>query len=91
MHRGVPAAARLAFVDDWAGLYAVATRPDARRRGLARRLVIALAAPAGAAADRGVTRMWLQVLADNAAAIALYRDLGFETVSGYSYWTAPSD
>ena len=85
---GTAAAARLALVDDWAGLYAVATRQDARRRGLARRLIVALA---GAAADRGVKRMWLQVLADNAAAIALYRDLGFETVSGYSYWTAPSD
>jgi ribosomal protein S18 acetylase RimI-like enzyme len=84
---GTLAAARLALVDDWAGLYALATRPDARRRGLARRLVLTLA---GAAAERGVERMWLQVLADNTAAIALYRSLGFETVSGYSYWTAPS-
>jgi ribosomal protein S18 acetylase RimI-like enzyme len=83
---GIAAAARLVIVDDWAGLYAVATRPDARRRGLARRLVGALAAES---AGRGVSRMWLQVLADNDAAIALYRSLGFETVSGYSYWTAP--
>ena len=83
---GVVATARLAFVDDWAGLYALATRPDARRRGLARHLIGALA---GEAAARGVDRMWLQVLADNASAIALYRSLGFETVSGYSYWTAP--
>lgn len=85
---GVVAAARLAFVDDWAGLYAVATRPDARHRGHARRLIGALAREAQ---QRGVTRMWLQVLADNVAAIALYRELGFETVSGYSYWTAPAD
>ncbi len=83
---GVVATARLAFVDDWAGLYALATRPDARRRGLARHLISALAREA---ADRGVDRIWLQVLADNASAIALYRSLGFETVSGYSYWTAP--
>ncbi len=83
---GVVATARLAYVDGWAGLYAVATRPDARGRGLARRLVLALAREA---AERGVERMWLQVLAGNAIAIGLYRSLGFETVSGYSYWTAP--
>ncbi|CAM5413978.1 GNAT family N-acetyltransferase [Leifsonia shinshuensis] len=82
--RGAPVAvARLALVDDWAGLYAVATLPEARRRGLARSLAVALA---GAAGERGVRRLWLQVLADNAAAHALYAGLGFHPASHYSYW-----
>lgn len=77
------AVARLALVDDWGGLYAVATLPVARRRGLARALAVALAA---AASDRGVDNLWLQVLADNTAANALYADLGFVRASGYSYF-----
>ncbi|MCI0157201.1 GNAT family N-acetyltransferase [Leifsonia shinshuensis] len=77
------AVARLALVGEWGGLYAVATLPRARRRGLARSLAGALAV---AASDRGVENLWLQVLADNAAAHALYAELGFVQVSGYSYW-----
>ncbi len=80
------AVARLALVDGWGGLYAVATLPEARRRGLARALAQALAA---AAAGEGVERLWLQVLAENPAAHALYASLGFRRASGYSYWTAP--
>jgi ribosomal protein S18 acetylase RimI-like enzyme len=80
------AVARLAVVGEWGGLYAVATRPEARRRGLARELARALA---HAAADRGVTALWLQVVADNAAAHALYASLGFRRASGYSYWSRP--
>ncbi|MGO4535803.1 GNAT family N-acetyltransferase [Leifsonia sp. 2MCAF36] len=79
------AVARLALVDEWGGLYAVATRSTARRRGLARALAGELAS---ATADRGVRRLWLQVLADNAAAHALYASLGFRWASGYSYWSA---
>lgn len=78
------AVARLALVDSWGGLYAVATRPEARRRGLARALVPALAAAAG---QHGVQRLWLQVLADNAPAQALYAGLGFRRASGYRYLT----
>ena len=81
------AVARLALVDDWAGLYAVATLPEARRRGLARALAVALANEAG---GRGVRRLWLQVLADNAAAHALYAGLGFRPASHYAYWTERS-
>jgi GNAT superfamily N-acetyltransferase len=85
---GSPAAvARLALVGEWGGLFAVATRPAARRSGRARRLILALAA---AGASRGVRRLWLQVLAENAAAAALYRSLGFERASHYCYWIAPS-
>lgn len=76
------AVARLALAGEWGGLYAVATLPHARRRGLARALAGALAV---AAADRGVERLWLQVLADNTGAQALYAELGFVRASGYSY------
>jgi len=46
-----------------------------RRRGIGRRLIDAAIAKAHA---RGVTRIQLEVRADNAAAIALYRTTGFE-------------
>lgn len=78
------AVARLALVGEWGGLYAVATRPEARRRGLARALAGALAS---AAAEHGVQRLWLQVLTDNAAAHALYASLGFRPASSYAYWS----
>ena len=80
------AVARLAVVGEWGGLYAVATRPEARRRGLARDLARALA---HAASAPGVTALWLQVVAENAAAHALYASLGFRRASGYSYWSRP--
>ncbi|ALX66169.1 GNAT family N-acetyltransferase [Microbacterium sp. XT11] len=75
------AVARLALVGQWGGLYAVATRPEARRRGLARALAEALAS---AAAESGVDRLWLQVLHANHAARALYASLGFRGASGYA-------
>lgn len=85
-HGAPDAVARLALAGDWAGLYAVATLPSARRRGLARALAVALADAAG---SRGVRRLWLQVLADNAAAHALYAGLGFRPASHYAYWESP--
>lgn len=78
------AVARLAVVDRWGGLFAVATRPSARRRGLARALVQALAT---ASAEHGVDGLWLQVLAGNTAAHALYASLGFRPASRYAYWS----
>ena len=81
------AVARLALAGVWGGLYAVATLPAARRRGLARALAVALADAAG---GRGVEHLWLQVLADNTAAHSLYSQLGFRPASQYAYWTAPS-
>jgi ribosomal protein S18 acetylase RimI-like enzyme len=79
------AVGRLALVDGWGGLYAVATLPAARRRGLARDIALALAA---ASADHGVSRLWLQVVADNATAHSLYASLGFVRASHYTYWTS---
>ena len=58
----------------WVGLSAVHVADGARRRGLARGLCEALLAWA---AERGVTRAYVQVLADNTAATRLYESMGF--------------
>ena len=81
---GAAAVARLALVGEWGGLYCVAVRPDARRRGLAGAVTRALVA---AAADEGVRGCWLQVRADNEPAGALYRRAGFADVGRYHYRT----
>lgn len=58
----------------WVGLSAVHVLETARRRGLARELCGALLAWGG---ERGATRAYVQVLADNAAALSLYESMGF--------------
>nr|WP_228495017.1 GNAT family N-acetyltransferase [Clavibacter sp. VKM Ac-2873] len=78
----VLATARLALVGSWGGLFAVATRPEARRRGLSR---AALGAAVDAGRDRGITALWLQVVAENDGARALYDGLGFAPASRYEY------
>jgi N-acetylglutamate synthase len=77
---------RVAVSDGWAGLTAVEVDPAHRRRGLARTITGALAA---AGADRGAANLYLQVLDDNAAARALYRQAGFADHHGYHYRVAP--
>ncbi len=61
----------------------VAVHPDYRKRGIARALT-------GAALDslrrRGVRSAWLQVSADNPAALALYEGLGFEERAVRTTW-----
>ena len=61
-------------VADEAEILTLAVRPEARRRGLARRLVEAAAARA---AGLGAERLFLEVADDNAAARALYARCGF--------------
>jgi ribosomal protein S18 acetylase RimI-like enzyme len=58
----------------WVGLTAVHVVETARRRGLARELCDALLAWG---AQRGATRAYVQVLADNTAATRLYESMGF--------------
>jgi len=58
----------------WLGISAVHVPGEHRRRGHARALCRALLAWG---ADRGAERVYVQVLTDNAAAIALYASLGF--------------
>ena len=71
--------------EPWCGLFALATRPDARRRGHAAAILRALLEQAAA---RGVDRLWIQVLADNAPARRLYASLGCRASSSYDYWRA---
>lgn len=67
---------------DVVSLNEIATMPSARGRGLGRRLVASLLAwGRGLGASRG----FLQVAADNAPALALYRTLGFRRLYDYVY------
>lgn len=80
---GAPAGAALgAFEDGWAGITAVHTLPAFRRRGVARRLLAALAHWAKA---QGAANLYLQVEADNHAASVLYRSAGFARAYDYHY------
>jgi N-acetylglutamate synthase len=60
----------------WAGLAAVHVASDQRRKGHARALCATLLAWGVA---RGATQAYAQVLVDNAAALTLYRSMGFRT------------
>ncbi|MCU1510265.1 MAG: family acetyltransferase [Arthrobacter sp.] len=84
---GVPAAVgRLAVPPGGAvgrgGLYAVATRPDERRRGHAARIIQALVHKG---AQRGLAGFWLLVMASNAGARELYCQAGFHEAGRYLY------
>jgi len=72
----------------WLGLTLVEVVPAARRRGLARHLVRALALWA---ARLGATHALLQVEERNAPAVELYRRLGFTTHHTYQTRTQPPD
>ncbi|HTW29045.1 MAG TPA: GNAT family N-acetyltransferase [Acetobacteraceae bacterium] len=72
---GKPACcARFTLQGDLAGIFDLATIPEARRTGLARQVMFECIEGAGA---YGARIAWLQVLASNHAAVALYRSLGF--------------
>ena len=86
---GVPAAVgRLALPDaghggpGWGGLYCLATRPDARRRGYGGLIVRALLREGEA---RGVAGYWLLVMASNVGARELYARAGFREACRYLY------
>ena len=64
------------WVVDELQLLAIATRPEARRRGVARRLLEALSAAARAA---GGQRVSLEVARNNVAAVRLYESSGYRT------------
>jgi ribosomal protein S18 acetylase RimI-like enzyme len=67
---------------DLAGLFEIATDAAERRKGHARRLVLSALKWAR---QRGAGQAWLQVEADNSAALSLYRSLGFAEIYRYHY------
>ncbi|MFU8851585.1 GNAT family N-acetyltransferase [Micromonospora sp. SL1-18] len=71
----------------WLGLTLIEVRPEARRQGLAGRVVRALV-DWGVA--EGATHAFLQVEQRNAPAVALYRGLGFTTHHTYLTRVAPA-
>lgn len=84
---GVPAAVgRLAVppggAGSWGGLYCMATRPDARRRGYSNRVLRSLL---GAGAAQGLVGYWLLVTAANSGARELYARAGFRETGRYLY------
>ncbi len=70
----------------WLGLTAMEVAPHARRRGHARAVIAALTAWGR---ERGALRAYLEVLATNEAAIALYRSAGFSEHHRYACREAP--
>jgi GNAT superfamily N-acetyltransferase len=85
---GQPMAMAIGAVEgDHMGLFDVLVTPQARRRGLARRITESLYTWAW---SRGARFAYLQVVATNAAAIPLYTDQGFRTVYAYEYFVPPA-
>lgn len=66
---------------DWVGLYDIVVAPEARRQGIGRRLVSSLMAWG---MQQGARRAYLQVMASNAPARALYAQLGYH--DHHRYW-----
>jgi ribosomal protein S18 acetylase RimI-like enzyme len=77
------AAGTASFSQGWASIHGMRTVPAARGQGLASQILRGLAA---VAAERGLERVFLQIEADNAAALALYARAGFQTAWRYHYW-----
>jgi ribosomal protein S18 acetylase RimI-like enzyme len=74
-------------VGSWCGIFAMATHPDARGRGVGSAVLRSLAAEAR---RRGAVAAYLQVVASNAAAQALYARHGFRRSHGYRTRVAPA-
>jgi len=71
-----------------AELLTLAVAPEARRRGIGKRLVAGFL---DESRRRGAETAFLEVAADNASAIALYEGVGFVTVGRRkAYYTCPN-
>lgn len=66
-----------------ARLYSLATRPEARGRGVGTALLQAAAETARA---HGCRALRLEVRADNTAAISLYERMGYRRIGGYQHY-----
>ena len=69
----------------WLGLFSLHVTPSARRRGVATQLVDALSSWSAAS---GATATYLQVEADNPAALSFYATRGFHIAHSYHYRSA---
>jgi N-acetylglutamate synthase len=67
---------------DWLGVFCMATCREHRRRGAARTVLHALMRWGE---QQGASNVYLQVMADNQPALALYQQAGFQTLYGYHY------
>ncbi len=88
LERGEEALATLICVHDGdlAGLFEIATDKTVRKQGFGRQLILSALKWARL---RGAREAWLQVEADNAPALSLYRSLGFEEAYRYHYRRPP--
>ncbi len=73
---------RAAVTGEWAGISCVEVDPEARRQGLATRIVDTALAWA---VDHGADKAYLQTMHTNEAAIALYEPYGFVDHHDYRY------
>ncbi|OYX31557.1 MAG: hypothetical protein B7Z03_04095, partial [Hydrogenophilales bacterium 32-62-9] len=80
---GTHAVGVLSLAEGWASLHGMRTRRDRRGQGLAGRVLARLAR---GALERGATKVFLQVEAGNAPALALYGRAGFTPLWRYHYW-----
>lgn len=71
------------YAHGWLSLHGLRTAAPQRGRGLAGRLIRAMALQAQ---RRGIARAFLQVDAANAPALSLYRRAGMATAWTYAYW-----
>jgi GNAT superfamily N-acetyltransferase len=76
-----------AYDDDWVGFRSIEVAPEHRRQGLG---LAVMAALLDWGAEQGATTAYLQVLGDNAPALALYEQLGFVTHHAYRYLAPPA-
>lgn len=76
-----------AFGHGWASVHGMRTDQSRRGEGLAGRVLSGLA---GAAQERGIERVFLQVEEANAGARSLYRRAGFSRAWRYFYWSRPT-
>lgn len=81
--KGALATALCVQDNDLAGVMSLAVRADHRRQGLG---IEILSSALRWARVRGARTAWLQVVADNAEAMALYSKMGFEEAYRYAYW-----
>ncbi|MBL8387760.1 MAG: GNAT family N-acetyltransferase [Hydrogenophaga sp.] len=73
------------YAQGWLSMHGLRTAASQRGRGLAGRMIRAMALEAQ---RRGITRAFLQVDGSNAPALALYRRAGMQTAWTYAYWRA---